>query len=145
MGAKNHKELAVWRFCEELRLAVIAATATGKVSSNRRFCDQIRDAAEDAASDVAEGFARFYPREFARFLDFALSSLSEVRTRAEHGHSRGYFSDETVADLVRRWAIADRSIKTFRNYLWSVKADDVPNNRSRKEKVEKRSRRRDKP
>jgi four helix bundle protein len=119
---------------------VIAATATGAVTSNRRFCDQIRDAAEDAASDVAEGFARFYPREFARFLDFALSSLSEVRTRAEHGHSRGYFSDEVVADLVRRWAIADRSMRNFRRYLWSVKPDHVPNNASRKNKTAKQPR-----
>lgn len=133
MGAKTYKELVIWQRCDELREAVIAATATGRVALDRSFCNQIRDAAEDASSDIAEGFARFYPREFARFLDFALGSLTEVRTRAEHGHARGYFNDDVVADLVRRWAVTDRAVRNFRRYLWAVKAHDVPNKLSRRE------------
>jgi four helix bundle protein len=130
MGARNHKELAIWRFADELRIAVIAATATDRVASDRKFCDQLRRAIEDATSDIAEGYTRFYPREFARFLDYALSSLQEVRTRTEHAYGRGYFTGEVAADLLRRWAIADRSVRSMRRYLWSVREEDLPNHLS---------------
>jgi four helix bundle protein len=141
MGARNHKELAIWRLCGELRRAVIAATATGRGACDFRFCNQLRQAAEDAEADIVEGYARFHPREFARFLDYALSSLQEVRTRIEHGHSRSYFSDDTTADLIRRWAFADRSVRKMRRYLWSVPPEDVPNRLSSRTAKRKSARR----
>jgi 23S rRNA-intervening sequence protein len=67
MGAHNIHELAVFRLCDGLMKSVEAATATGRVAMDFKFCDQVNDAALDAAADVAEGFARFYPGEFARF------------------------------------------------------------------------------
>jgi hypothetical protein len=72
MTAHNIHELATFRLCEDLMKKVEAGTATGNVAQDFRFCDQINDAALDAAADVAEGFARFYPGEFARFLDYAI-------------------------------------------------------------------------
>jgi four helix bundle protein len=86
MGAHNIHELAVFRLCDELMKSVEAATATGRVAMDFKFCDQVTDAALDAAADVAEGFARFYPGEFARFLDYAIASLAEVRMRTEAGY-----------------------------------------------------------
>ncbi len=43
----------------------------------RAFEGSFNDAALDAASDVAEGYVRYYPGEFGRFLDYAISSLAE--------------------------------------------------------------------
>ena len=54
MGAKHYRELEVWRLCEEIRRRVIAETARSPAASDRKFCNQIRDAAEDAVADVAE-------------------------------------------------------------------------------------------
>ncbi len=113
MGARTVRELAVWQLCEELRLAVIAATATGSAARNVRFCDQIRDATVDAVSDVAEGFARFQPKDFARFLDYALASLGEVQTRARDAHGRGYFDDRTASAILRLAARAEAVRRGF--------------------------------
>jgi four helix bundle protein len=126
-GAKNHKELRIWQLCDELRLAIMAATASGRVAMDRKFCDQLRGAAEDVTSDIAEGYARFYPREFARFLDYALSSLAEAGSRIEHGHARGYFSDEDTGRLLQTRAAAERGVRNLRKYLWSVRQRELPN------------------
>ena len=106
--------------------AVEAATATGRVARDFRFCDQINDAALDATSDVAEGFARYYPREFARFLDYAISSLEEVRVRTEAGYRRGHFTAETTSNLLQLCARASKATRNFRAYLWTVDPKKLP-------------------
>lgn len=126
MGAYKVDNLAAFRLCEELTKAVEAATAIGKVAADRRFCNQINDAALDATSDVAEGFARYYPREFARFLDFAIGSLEEVHRRTEAGYRRGYFIAATTSSLLQLQARADKACRNLRMYLWSVKKADLP-------------------
>ena len=73
MTAHNIHELATFRLCEDLMKLLEAKTSMGKVSHDFRFCDQLNDAALDATADVAEGFARYYPGEFARFLDYAIA------------------------------------------------------------------------
>ncbi len=88
MTAHNIYELAVFQLYDQLMKSVEAATATGRVAMDFKFCDQVNDAALDVTADVAEGFARFYPGEFARFLDYAIASLAEVRMRLEAGYRR---------------------------------------------------------
>lgn len=125
--AVNHlHDLAAYRLCEELARRLEAETSTGAVARDRRFCGQLNDAALDAAADVAEGFARYYPREFARFLDYAIASLAEVRVRTEAGYRRGLFSDPSASDLLNLCARADRACRNLRAYLWTVRREDLP-------------------
>jgi four helix bundle protein len=133
MTAHNIHELATFRLCEDLMKKVEAGTATGNVAQDFKFCDQINDAALDAAADVAEGFARFYPREFARFLDYAIASLAEVRTRTEAGYRRQYFSEKTTSDVLQLCARADKAARGLRAYLWSVEKTDLPPRPNRSE------------
>ena len=85
--ARKVEELATWQLCDQLVRKCDEVTQSARLSTHVRFCNQLNDAATDALSDVAEGFARFYPRDFAKFLDYALSSLEEVRTRVASGIS----------------------------------------------------------
>jgi four helix bundle protein len=126
MRAKHYRELEVWQLCEEIRRRVIAETARSPAASDRKFCNQIRDAAEDAVADVAEGFVRFRPGEFAQFLGYALSSLSEVRERTRHAHARRFFSDTAAAQITVLCVRADRAARALRQYLWTVAPDQVP-------------------
>ncbi len=126
MGARNYRELHVWRLCEEIRARVLAETERGGAGSISRFRNQIRSAAEDVASDIAEGFTRFHPRTFAQFVGYALSSLDEVRERTRYAHSRKYFSDAAAAEIMVLCARAEKAAKSLRQYLWSVPASDVP-------------------
>ena len=126
MGARDVRDLDAYKLCEELMLAVEAATATMPARRSARFCEQINDAALDAASDISEGFARYYPAEFARFLDYALSSLAEVRRRAEAGYRRGLFSIDQTSGMLHLCVRADRAVRALRAYLWTVKKEDLP-------------------
>ena len=136
MTAHNIHELATFRLCEDLMKLVEAKTSIGKVSYDFKFCNQINDAALDAAADVAEGFARYYPGEFGRFLDFAIASLAEVKTRTEAGYRRHYFSAETTSDALRLCVRADKAARSLRRYLWSVKKEDLPPRPDRTEAAE---------
>jgi four helix bundle protein len=126
MGAKRVEDLDVWRLTQEIRELVAAGIAGAPASKDRRFCDQILDAAEDAVADVSEGFARFRPREFAQFLGYAISSTAEVLERTRFGHDRKYFDDDVAARLVVLCVRADRALRALRKYLWQVDPADVP-------------------
>jgi four helix bundle protein len=128
MGAKTVQELAVWQLCDELREKVLAATEIGPATGNPKFCNQVRDAAVDAEADVAEGFARFKPNEFAQFLGYALSSLSEVETRTRDGHRRRYLDDATAGEILRLSQRAQSAARSLRRYLWSLRRQPPPQN-----------------
>jgi four helix bundle protein len=126
MAAQRLEDLDVWQLCEEIRLLVAAGIAPPHVATHGKFCEQILSAAEDALSDVGEGFSRFRPREFAQFLGYAISSITEVLERTRFAHSRKYFDNDTTAKLIVLCTRADKAMRSLRRYLWSVAKDDVP-------------------
>jgi four helix bundle protein len=82
MAVRDFRELVCWQLSNELKLEVLAFTATGPCSSDFKYRDQIRDSAASAPRNIAEGFGRFRHREFARFLEYARASLMETRSMA---------------------------------------------------------------
>ena len=93
-GVRRAEDFVAWQLCMELEDFVVAITANGRVAKDFDFCNQIRRSAGAAAPNIAEGFGRFTPREFARYLRIALSSLAETATHLERGRRRNYFSEE---------------------------------------------------
>ena len=75
---------------------------------------------------MSEGFVRYYPAEFARFLDYALASLEEVKTRTEAGYRRRHFTAPQTSDILHLHARADKAVRNLRAYLWTVKRSDLP-------------------
>jgi four helix bundle protein len=126
MAARHLHDLAAFRLCEELMKRVEAETAKDPLARHFRFCDQLNDAALDAASDVAEGFVRYYPGEFARFLDYAISSLQEVQTRTEAAYRRTLLSAVATSDILNLCIRADTACRNLRAYLWKVRKEDLP-------------------
>ncbi len=126
MGAQHLRDLAVFCLCEQLMIRVEAETSKDPLARHFRFRDQLADAALDAASDVAEGFVRYYPGEFARFLDFAISSLQEVHTRTEAAYRRKLLSAPATSDILNLCARADTACRNLRAYLWKVRKEDLP-------------------
>jgi hypothetical protein len=79
--AKQCEELDAWQLADELRREVLMLTETGPAHNDFKFRDQIRDAASSAARNISEGFGRFRPPEFARFMEFSISSDTTKRVR----------------------------------------------------------------
>jgi four helix bundle protein len=106
--ARRYEELEVWQLADALKIEVYALIAGGPASRDFRFRDQIRDSAASTTKNISEGFGRFWPAEFARFMEFALASAMETHDSLKDGLDRGYFTPEQVSNAQD---LAERTIK----------------------------------
>lgn len=75
---KRHLRLTAWTACHELLLAVYQASAEWPPDERFGLMSEARRAGFSAAANIAEGAARGTAKQFRRFLDIALGSLSEL-------------------------------------------------------------------
>jgi four helix bundle protein len=94
-----YEKREAWKRCHELVLAVYAATQAWPRSELYGLTSQVRRASVSAATNIAEGAAKRGAREFRRYLDISLGSLSEVSYLLRLARELGYSSDETAAKL----------------------------------------------
>jgi len=94
-----YEKLHAWRECHELALAVYSATRRFPQEERYGLTSQVRRAAFSAAVNIVEGSTRRSRREFLRFLDIALSSLSEVGYTLRFAHEAGVLSAEEWVTL----------------------------------------------
>jgi four helix bundle protein len=73
-----YERFRAWQACDALVLAVYQVTAKFPKSELYGLTSQSRRAAVSGATNIAEGAAKRGPREFRRYLDIAIGSLSEV-------------------------------------------------------------------
>jgi len=73
-----YERFRAWRACDELTVAVYRATASFPRHELYGLTSQARRAAFSAAANIAEGSAKRGAREFRRYLDIAIGSLSEL-------------------------------------------------------------------
>lgn len=88
-----YEKLLAWRECHQLALAVYSATRSFPADERYGLTSQIRRAAFSAAANIVEGSSRRTAREFRRFLDIALASLSEVGYAVRFAHEAGLLAD----------------------------------------------------
>jgi four helix bundle protein len=100
--APPYERLHAWRECHELALAVYQATKSFPVQERYGLTSQTRRAAFSAAVNIVEGSARRSRREFRRFLDIALSSLTEVGYALRFSREAGLLPDEQWVSLSDR-------------------------------------------
>src|SRR6266498_4506069 len=73
-----YEKLHAWRECHELALAVYRVTKSFPADERYGLTSQLRRAAFSAPVNIVEGSSRKSRKEFRRFLDISLSSLTEV-------------------------------------------------------------------
>ncbi len=106
-GVKRVEELIAWQRCRDLSRIIFEITETGPAARDRRFQEQIRDAAQSAAPLIAEGFVRYLPGDFVRYLRMARAEIAEVQTDLVDARDHKYFSEEqqTQATTIARRAM----------------------------------------
>ena len=92
-GAR-HKSLKAWVACHELVLAIYRETRKWPNAEQYGLTSQARRSAYSAAANIAEGAAKRGTREFRRFLDISLGSLSELSYILQLGRELGYMKPE---------------------------------------------------
>ncbi|MDH3497807.1 MAG: four helix bundle protein [Gemmatimonadota bacterium] len=75
---KPYERLDAWRVCHDLVLAVYRVTDSYPARELYGLTSQTRRSAASIATNIAEGSAKRGRREFRRFLDISLGSLSEL-------------------------------------------------------------------
>ena len=73
-----YERFEAWRLCHRLVLAVYRVTSRFPSDERYGLTAQARRAAFSAAADIVEGSAKRGRREFGRYLDVAVGSLSEL-------------------------------------------------------------------
>jgi four helix bundle protein len=88
------ERLEAWQLCHSLVLAVYRLTANWPPTERYGLVSQVRRAAISIPTNVAEGAAKRGSREFRRFLDISLGSLSELTYLLRLARDLGYLSAE---------------------------------------------------
>ena len=99
VGAKRVDELVVFQLADDLRNRVHALATIQAVRYDRRFCNQLQDAASAVTRNIAEGFGRFSHREFAQYLTIARGPVFELQDHLRDGTARKHWSNQEVAEL----------------------------------------------
>jgi four helix bundle protein len=99
VGVRRVEDLIVWQLADRLHGEVVKLS---RMSSGRRdfkFFDQFLSASRSVPANIAEGFARYHPREFKRFLQYARGSVAEVQVHLREAESRRFISPQAAIDL----------------------------------------------
>ncbi|MHB1426795.1 MAG: four helix bundle protein [Gemmataceae bacterium] len=90
---QDFRQLKVWMKSHALVLAVYKATAPFPKVEVFGLTNQIRRAAVSIPSNIAEGCGRGSDQDFARFLQMAMGSASEVEYQLLLARDLGYMMD----------------------------------------------------
>ena len=114
---KCFEEIQAWQKSRELVREIYKICQDGQPKRDFGFRDQICRAAVSSMSNIAEGFARKGDREFARFLDIAKGSTTEVQSLLYVALDVGYVAREDFDRLYKLAAAAVSLISGLTSYL----------------------------
>ena len=96
---KRHEGLKSWVACHQLTLAVYLITREWPAKEQYGLTSQARRACYSAAANIAEGSAKRGAREFRRYLDISLGSLSELSYILLLARDLGYMKAEAWGEI----------------------------------------------
>jgi len=99
----SYERLAAWKLSYEMALQIYRATDRFPRDERYGLTSQLRRAAFSVVANIAEGCAKRGRTEFARYLDIAIGSVTEVEVGLRLARDRGYVDrDEWQALEVSR-------------------------------------------
>ena len=122
-GVRDHTELDVWNLCDELCRQISDVIERPGFASHRKLREQIEEAAESPCPNIAEGFARYFPRDNARFVRIARGSLSELIVHLGWAKARRLI---TAAEADSLCSLALRAIRAATGYILYLQSATPP-------------------
>ncbi|MGH7651539.1 MAG: four helix bundle protein [Gemmatimonadaceae bacterium] len=98
----DFRKLRVWQTAQAL--AIDAHRVAGRIRGARTYalCDQLVRAAASVPANIVEGSAHSSPREFARFLQYALASVSELEGHLQLARDLRFIGEKDFSSLLCR-------------------------------------------
>ena len=98
----DFRKLKVWQSSHQLAVDVHRLTDTMRGVRNATLRDQLARAAMSVPTNIVEGSADGSPREFIRFVRYAIASVSEVEGHAQMACDIGAIEQGDLAKLLPR-------------------------------------------
>ena len=95
------RELVVWQKAHHLTLRLYSVTRTFPREEQYGLLSQTRRCAASICANVAEGCGRGTARDFARFIQIALGSSSELEYHILLAADLGYLTDQSHSEIQR--------------------------------------------
>lgn len=90
----SYERLAAWQLSYAMALEIYTATDDFPRDERYGLTSQLRRAAFSVAANIAEGCAKRGRKEFARYLDIAIGSVTEIEVGLRLARDRGYLDHE---------------------------------------------------
>lgn len=110
---QDYKKLAVWQKSYQLMLGVYKYTENYPKRETYSLVDQMRRAAVSVPANISEGSGRGTAADFARFLDMAMGSLSELDCYLLMGRDLKYITQEVYSELDQQLVEVRRMLNAF--------------------------------
>ncbi|MFC2108593.1 four helix bundle protein [Candidatus Bipolaricaulota bacterium] len=117
---KDFRSVDVWKKSHELVLAVYKVSAGFPSSELYGLTSQVRRAASSIPANIAEGCGRGSDRDFARFLQIAMGSASELEYHLILARDLGFLDDVQQGALEQATTEVKRMLTGF---MKKLKAD----------------------
>ena len=117
---RDFRELKVWEKSHHLALGVYKATAKFPKDELHGLTSQIRRACVSVPANIAEGCGRNGDPEFARFLQIAMGSASELEYHLLISRDLGLLTDTDYKQLAQETTEVKRMLTPF---IQKLKAD----------------------
>lgn len=96
---QDFRNLKVWENAHALTLEIYKATSAFPKQEQYGITSQIQRAAVSIPANIAEGCAKNTDTDFARYLQIAMGSSSELEYLLLLAHDLSYLPDETYTNL----------------------------------------------
>jgi len=120
----HFRQIRAWQSARELVTAIYRGSMHGPLAQDHDLRRQLRRAAVSTMTNIAEGFARGGDVEFARFLDIARASASEVESLLVVCEDLGLFASQDLASLTSLTQRTLSQIAGFQGYLRNPRANE---------------------
>jgi four helix bundle protein len=108
-----YERFDAWKACHALTLEVYRVTKKFPKDELYGLTSQARRAAFSSGANIAEGSAKRGPREFRRYLDISLGSLSELGHTLRIARDLAYLTNE-------EWQVVDTMRNTAGKRVWGL-------------------------
>ncbi len=119
MGIRRFEDIQAWQEARVLTRMVYTATRTSPFTRDLRLCGQVESAAISVMANIAEGFDAGTDNEFARFLQIATRSATEVQSHCYAALDQTYINQEQFDKIYQQAVKTKNLIIAFRRYLKS--------------------------
>lgn len=113
----DYRQLRVWQQAHQLTLDVYAATRKFPKEEMYALGNQMRRASYSIPSNLAEGCVHTSPTEFARYVQIATGSASELDYQLLLAADLGYVDEHTLAALRTRLTSVRKMLSVLRQRL----------------------------